>query len=227
MTTAFSLVAKALRGETPLRVVFFGLLNKLNFLLKTGNRRFEFERLYSEEFDPWRYHSSTYEQAKYRLTLDRILTLRRGSGLALEVGCSLGVFSGLLAEAFGRVVSVDISAEALRQAQAHNRGQSRLTFVRGEIQNLELDLRADVITCAEVLYYIREKEAGAVCESLERKLAADGIIVYVSGLHDGPSSEFYFNGWPEVLRSRFHELHHEVVSDPERPYELIVFERRA
>jgi len=226
MTTAFRLIAKALRLEAPPRIVVFGLLNKLNFLLSTGNRRFEFERLYLEEFDPWRYHSSQYEQAKYRLTLDRILNLRRGAGAALEVGCSLGVFSGMLADHFGEVVSIDISNEALRLARTHNAKRKNLRFVRSDIQSLDVALKADAIVCAEVLYYVREQDAEAVCRNLDRKLADDGVLFYVSGLASGPPDAFYFNGWGELLRRRFRLIHEERVDDADRPYELIAFERR-
>lgn len=226
MTTAFKLIAKALRAEAPPRVVLFGLLNKLNYLLRTGNRRFEFERLYLEEFDPWRYHSSPYEQEKYRFTLDRLLELRRADKVALEVGCSLGVFSSMLADHFGEAVSIDISAEVLRQARTHNAGRKHLRFVRSDIQSLNLRLHADVITCAEVLYYIREQDAPAVCESLKRHLSPDGVIIYVSGLGSGEASDFYFDDWANVLGQHFHLIERVEVIDVERPYEFIAFEHR-
>ncbi|THD77673.1 MAG: methyltransferase domain-containing protein [Phenylobacterium sp.] len=226
MTTAFKLIAKAITLRVPPRIVLFGLMNKINYLLKTGNRRYEFERLYLESFDPWAYHTSAYEREKYELTIERILTLRRGSGVALEVGCSLGVFSGLLAKHFDDVVSIDISNEAIRSAREHNRRCGNLRFLRTDIQAFDEDLKADIITCAEVLYYIREADAVSVCQRLEQKLAPEGLIIYVSAIASGPESPFYFSGWPEVLGRYFAPVHRELVDDPSRPYELIALERR-
>lgn len=226
MTTAFKLIAKAVSLQVPPRILFFGLMNKLNYLLKTGNRRFEFERLYLEEFDPWRYHTSSYEREKYALTLSRILELRRGSGVALEVGCSLGVFSDMLARHFDDVVSIDVSNEALRSAREHNRAHNNVRFSRSELQLFHEHLNADVIVCAEVLYYVPERDAETACRRLDENLAPDGLIIYVSGVANGPPNPFYFSEWEAVLSRRFSRFHKEVVAHPVHSYELIAFERR-
>ena len=60
MTTAFKLIAKTLSGQVPPRVLVWGLLNTLNRSFGTGNRRFEFERLYVENPDPSNYRASPY-----------------------------------------------------------------------------------------------------------------------------------------------------------------------
>jgi hypothetical protein len=78
----------------------FAFLNQLHYLSKTGNRRFEFERLYLEHGDPWNYRDSLYEQDKYQRTLSCALNWRKRGEAALEVGCSIGVFSRLLAAHF-------------------------------------------------------------------------------------------------------------------------------
>jgi hypothetical protein len=52
MTHAFDLIRKVLLRQVPPRAVLWGLLNKLNWKLGTGNRRYEFERLYLERPDP-------------------------------------------------------------------------------------------------------------------------------------------------------------------------------
>jgi 2-polyprenyl-3-methyl-5-hydroxy-6-metoxy-1,4-benzoquinol methylase len=226
MTTAFKLIAKAVRLQVPPRVVFFGLMNKLNYLFKTHNRRFEFERLYLETFDPWDYHTSPYERAKYALTLERILQFRSAAGLALEIGCSVGVFSGMLADCFDEVVSIDVSGEALRSARQHNTARTNIEFRRSELQRYRGAKKADVIVCAEVLYYVRAEDSQLVCHSLEENLAPDGVIIYVSGVASGPSTPYYYHGWPDVLMSRFEAVHREKAADEERPYELIVFRRR-
>ena len=116
MLEKFRLIAKVLSFQVPPKILVWGLLNTLNRSLRTGNRRFEFERLYLENPDPWNYRSSPYERQKYARTLACALKWRKGSESAVEVGCSLGIFSQMLAAHFSRVTAIDVSKEALRVA---------------------------------------------------------------------------------------------------------------
>jgi SAM-dependent methyltransferase len=226
MTTAFELIAKTLSGRVPPRVLVWGFLNTLNRSLKTGNRRFEFERLYLEHPDPWNYLTSAYERQKYERVLAAALESRAGTRCALEVGCSLGVFSGMLAGHFERVTAIDVSKEALAAAMRLNHGKRNLRFIRRHLQTLEVDERYDVIFCAEILYYIREEEVDLVCRQLDRYLAKQGIIVLVTGLPPGSGDSFYFNEWENVFAARFQQVRNEIVQNPLRPYLIAVFSRR-
>src|SRR6267378_6347989 len=139
MTTAFGLIAKTITFQVPPRVLIWGLLNRLNRSLRTGNRRFEFERLYLENPDPWNYHSSEYERRKYERVLACALKWRNASESALEVGCSVGVFSGMLAGHFDNVTAIDVSKEALAAATFHNHAAKNVRFMHRELQSLDTD----------------------------------------------------------------------------------------
>ena len=65
--------------------------------------------------DPWGYRTSDYEQQKYAATLAALP--RRSHGLCLEVGCSIGVFTGLLATRCEHVVAIDFSLSAMELAR--------------------------------------------------------------------------------------------------------------
>ena len=225
MIPALRLLADALRLRTPPRALLYGLLNKLNYLTRTGNRRFEFERLYLEQEDPWSYRTSEYEERKYRHVLDRALGLRTGSARALELGCSIGVFSRMLADAFAEVTAVDLSREALAAAEGHCHGCPNLSFVRQDIRSLALPDRFDVIFCAEVLYYLPRKAAPAVLAVLERHLKPGGIVVLVAGRSAGGEGVLYFEDWKQLLPPRFRTVFEEAVEDPCRPYDVTVFTR--
>src|SRR6266700_2501191 len=108
MTTAFKLIAKVMSFRLPPRALIFGLLNKTHYLLKTGNRRFEFERLYLENPDPWDCESGLYEHDKYERTFACALKWQHVRASALEVGCGTGVFSEMLARHFGKVTAIDV-----------------------------------------------------------------------------------------------------------------------
>lgn len=227
MTTAFKLIAKTLSFKVPPRVLMWGLLNTINRSLGTGNRRFEFERLYLESPDPWNYHASEYEHQKYKRVLACALKWRKGFANALEVGCSVGVFSGMLAGRFDHVTAIDVSKEALSAATLHNHAVKNVRFMHSELQSLDTDDQYDVIFCAEVLYYIAEKNVPIVCQQMERYLSAQGVILLVTGISSGKPDPLYFDGWAEVLAARFKQLFTEVVPDPVRPYLIAVFSRRS
>ncbi len=225
MTTAFGLIAKVLARQVPPRALLFGLLNKLNFLARTGNRRFEFERLYLENPDPWEFHSSPYERRKYERTLACALQWRKASMNALELGCSVGAFSQMLARHFDAVTALDVSQEALAAAKRRNGVESNVRFVRGDLRSLDLGTRYDLIVCAEVLYYLRRSDLEIVCLQLERHLAAGGIVLMVAGVPAGKPDDFYFDAWEDILAARFKRIFRETVADPARPYEIVVFSR--
>src|SRR5882762_1025099 len=195
MTTAFKLIAKTLSFKVPPRVLVWGFLNTINRSLGTGNRRFEFERLYLENPDPWNYRSSEYERRKYERVLACALKWRSASGSALEVGCSVGVFSGMLARHFDKVTAIDVSKEALAAATHHNHALKNVRFMHRELQSLDTDDQYDVIFCAEILYYIAKKDVPIVCQQLEKHLSAGGAILLVTGVSTDQPDSFYFDDW--------------------------------
>ena len=227
MTSAFGLIAKTLSGQVPPKVLLWGLLNTLNRSLRTGNRRFEFERLYLESPDPWNYRSSPYERQKYERVLACALKWRAASESALEVGCSIGVFSRMLTHHFDKVTAIDVSKEALSAATRYNSTAKNVRFMHSDLQSLDTDGQYDVIVCAEVLYYVLEKDVEIVCRQLSRYLSTRGIILLVTGVSGEQPDSLYFDGWADVFAARFGQTFKEIVQDPVRPYLVAVFSRRA
>jgi 2-polyprenyl-3-methyl-5-hydroxy-6-metoxy-1,4-benzoquinol methylase len=225
MTHAFELLFKALVLRVPPRIFYFAVMNKLHCWAKTGNRRYEFERIYLENSDPWDYRSSAYEHAKYHKTLETILKYGRSDESALEVGCSIGVFTQMLAVHFKRVTALDFSEEALKAATERNAKLSNVRFVHDDVRFMSLGERYSVITCAEILYYVSQKDAPLLCEQLHRHLASDGIIILVSGATIGQPSYFYFDNWEESFSTRF-TMNVRDVYQASRPYRIAVFSRR-
>ena len=226
MLSKSRLIVKVLSFQIPPKILIWGFLNTLNRSFTTGNRRFEFERLYLENPDPWNYRSSTYELKKYKRTLDCALALRVGCGSALEVGCSVGVFSRMISEHFDKVTAVDISKEALHWAADYNSAQTNIRFVHGYFESLNIEGQYDVIFCAEILYYIAEKHINEICWQLNTYLASQGIILLVTGKSDGKASQFYFDGWENVLANRFQKVLARDFDDAARPYRIVVFTHR-
>ena len=90
-----------------------------------------FERLYERDPDPWNFATSPYEQGKYRETL-AILGDRHFSR-ALEVGCSIGILTSLLAERCDELLAVDINGRALAAARDRCAANNNVRFERRAI----------------------------------------------------------------------------------------------
>jgi len=225
MTAALNFFGKVLKPTA--RGLFWAFLNKTNFVLRTGNRRFEFERLYLKNRDPWGYLTNAYEREKYQRTLSCLLNCSHKSGQVLEVGCSIGVFTKMLVSNFTEVTAVEISKEALSAAIDLNRGVSNVRFVFGDLLSVKLGAVYDVIICAEILYYIPQRDTDLACRQLALHLADKGVIVVVMGVSDFVSDNrndpSYSNGWESILGAHFRCVFAENVLDARRPYRIGVY----
>lgn len=217
MLAAVSLAARRARG------VFLGLASGLDRLLQTGSRRSEFERLYLESDDPWQYRTSAEEHAKYALVLAKALQWAPRRTSALEVGCSVGVFTRSLAAEFGEVVATDVSQAALDHARRYNQDASNIRFVRADVRRDSSGGGFDVIVCSEVLYYVVRRDVEAVLSRLARGLAPDGVLIVANEYPEAVSDRFHFKGWTSLLEDRWLLRDRAVVVDAARPYQVSVF----
>jgi cyclopropane fatty-acyl-phospholipid synthase-like methyltransferase len=147
-----------------------------------------FERLARESADPWGYATSGYEQAKYRRTL---AYLPAETGRTLELGCSIGVFTAMLAPRCSQLVAVDFSPAALAHARERLAG--------ADVRNVELLERRlpegtpegpfDTIVCAEILYYWSAELVFEGLQRIEAALAPGGALLAVHWRHPDPRRE--------------------------------------
>ncbi len=155
---------------------------------RTGDRApiEHFERLARESEDPWDYATSEYEQAKYRLTLDY---LPPRPGRALELGCSVGVFTAMLAPRCEHLVAVDFSPTALERARERLAGAARVELLRRRLPEEMPDGPFDTIVCAEILYYWSADLVHAGLRRMEAALAPAGTLLAVHWRHPDPRRE--------------------------------------
>ena len=116
-----------------------------------------FENLYGQSPEPWGFETSAYEHNKYERTLE-VLRDRQGSYRnALEVGCSIGVFTAMLAPLCDKLWAVDISEKAIATAR-----ERLATFPHVRVERRRLPEETpkgpfDLIIASEVLYYWPER----------------------------------------------------------------------
>jgi cyclopropane fatty-acyl-phospholipid synthase-like methyltransferase len=135
-----------------------------------------FERLARDSADPWDYETSDYEQGKYRRTLDY---LPEATGATLEIGCSIGVFTAMLAPRCASLLAVDFSPTALERARVRLAGSAAVEFRRTELPEETPAGPFDTIVAAEVLYYWSPELVREGLRRLEAALAPGGILLAV------------------------------------------------
>lgn len=214
-------LGRVLRGVVSPRRVLLRMADAVNARL--GRRmlgRLYFEDIYRER-DPWNYEASPYELGKYAKTLE-MLPLPR-FGRAFEAGCSIGVFTAMLAARAGEVVALDISSRACRRARARCRDLANVRVVRSDLVRFEDPAGFDLVVSAEMLYYLWERppdREGAVLR-LGALLRPGGWLVLVfGGATVGQDWEAEFERRAGLSRhtTRFFD-------DPVRPWRLSVLRK--
>jgi SAM-dependent methyltransferase len=147
-----------------------------------------FEALYRADPDPWGFASRSYEAAKYARTLEALgdEPARR----ALEMGCSIGVFTRALAPLCGRLVATELSATALEQARARCAGCGNIDFRLARTVTDGMDGVFDLMVLSEVVYYWDDADLQAVAAAIRRTLEPGGrlLMAHWLGETDYPRS---------------------------------------
>lgn len=181
-----------------------------------------FEALYEASPDPWNYASSDYEREKYAATLAAI-----GPGpfaRALEVGCSIGVFTELLAPRCERLVAMDFAPSALALAEERLGERADVELLCGSFPEQAPAGRWDLVVCSEILYYLQRPALREAIAWLEQALSEGTRVVVVSWRGPGETEPLRGDWVHDKLQTRlgpWHDL------DARRPsYRLDRFESR-
>jgi SAM-dependent methyltransferase len=132
-----------------------------------------FEEKYKADIDPWRFKTSEYERDKYQSTLGSLTKDRYPA--ALEVGCSIGVFTKLLSPRCVSLLAVDSSPTAIEAAKSVN-----VSNVAFRVANLPAEFPKDtfdLIVLSEVLYYFDKYDLEHVAQSCIDSISHGGEIV--------------------------------------------------
>lgn len=136
-----------------------------------------FRELYRTTEDPWNFAASPYEREKYQATIDALPRERYRS--ALEVGCSVGVFTRLLARRCEALLAVDVSEDAVARAKARC---SHLPQVRFEVRDVARSFPAgpfDLITFCELGFYFGPRDLERIRDGIAAALEPGGDLVLV------------------------------------------------
>jgi cyclopropane fatty-acyl-phospholipid synthase-like methyltransferase len=135
-----------------------------------------FAAMYADTPDPWHFATSAYEQAKYRATIDALHGQRFPE--LLEIGCSIGVLTALLAEHAERVLALDINERALANARARCAHLPQVRFAQMAFPRRAPAGHFDAVVISEVAYYWSDDDLAAAIDFVARA-ASGGILVLV------------------------------------------------
>lgn len=148
---------------------------------RVGRERFE--RHYAASADPWGYRTSSYERDKYEATLAALPS--RSLGRGLEVGCSIGVFTRLLAERCEQLVAVDFSARAIALAREQLHDLANVELTQASFPEQAPPGEWDLVVCSEVLYYLDRQTFAEAVEWLRTRLEQGASVLAVSWRGEG------------------------------------------
>jgi predicted TPR repeat methyltransferase len=138
-----------------------------------------FDRLYAANADPWKFETSVYEQNKYSKTLD--FFEHRHFRNAFEVGCSIGVFTKMLAPHCDTLLAVDLAARALSIATARCSALPHVNFQRLQLpREWPADKKFDLILLSEILYFLTPPEIFEMARLACASLTPDGWVLLVN-----------------------------------------------
>lgn len=171
--------------------------------VRVGRERFE--RKYETSADPWSYRTSGYERDKYAATL---AALPQGPlSRALEVGCSIGVFSRLLAARCEQLVAIDFSTRALALARVELAGVPNVELRNASFPEQAPEGEWDLIVCSEVLYYLDEPVLADAIGWLGAHLQHGASVLAVSWRGRGAEEPFSGDEAHERLASELGRWH--------------------
>ncbi|MEH2179072.1 class I SAM-dependent DNA methyltransferase [Nostoc sp.] len=110
-----------------------------------------FDKLYSENLDPWRFETSEYEANKYAATIAALPKERYRS--AFEIGGSIGVLTEKLQEHCDSLLSIDVSKIAQNRAKERCQHLSNVKFQIMRVPEQYPDEMFDLTLVSEVGYY--------------------------------------------------------------------------
>lgn len=158
-----------------------------------------FERLARASDDPWDYATSSYEQAKYARTLAH---LPERIDSALELGCSVGVFTAMLAPRCGRLLAVDFSPTALGHARERIGDRANVELRQAVLPEQTPPGPFTAIACSEILYYWDPDLVREGLRRIESALAPGGTLVAVHWRHGDPRRQLDGDAVHAILRAQ-------------------------
>jgi hypothetical protein len=159
-----------------------------------------FEQMYAASDDPYGFAESEKEAAKYAVTLELC-----GDGpfdSALELGCSIGVFTSLLAPSCRRLLAIDISELAVNAARDRLAAQPHVTIERRTLPHEMPTNEFDLVVASDIFCYWDTDTLARAVGPLEASIGPGGRLVVCHSLDGGVPKAQTAESVHSLLRDR-------------------------
>lgn len=145
-----------------------------------------FDELYADSPDPWGFAQRWYERRKYALTLAALPEARYARGV--ELGCSIGVLTALLAERCEALLAIDCAPAAVERSAVRTAGAPGVTVERRRLPDEWPSAGPfDLVVASEVLYYFDDADRARVLDLAVGDLRPGGTLLLCHWLGEAPS----------------------------------------
>lgn len=141
-----------------------------------------FDELYERHTDPWKFETRWYERRKRALTMAALPAENFRN--ALEIGCSIGTLTELLADRCDALLAIDISHAAVERAQERLVRRPTVTVLLADAAEEFPAGEYDLIVMSEVAYYFDESTLALVLADVLDHLSEAGFLVACHWLHE-------------------------------------------
>ncbi|GGI02117.1 PIG-L family deacetylase [Arthrobacter liuii] len=149
-----------------------------------------FDGVHNGSVDPWNYTGSWYERRKRALTLAALPDESYARGL--EVGCSIGTLTALLAARCRALLAVDASGTAVRRARQLLEGSPWVQVEQRVLPESWPGGTFDLVVVSEVGYYLAADELARLWDRIEESLEPGGTLLLCHWRH--PITGWELNG---------------------------------
>ncbi|OAQ41765.1 methyltransferase [Pedobacter psychrophilus] len=148
-----------------------------------------FAKVYAANDDPWNFETSVYEAEKYASTIASLP--KENYGEILEIGCSIGVLTKLLAKKCNHLLATDVSEKALEIAKKRCNDLENIQFKNISFPDQLPEEKYDLIVVSEVAYYLSSADWALAIDKMYNMLMEKGQIALIHWLpevHDYPQT---------------------------------------
>ncbi len=184
-----------------------------------------FDSVYAANADPWHFATSEYERTKYAATLAALP--QPHFERAFEIGCSIGVLTGLLAQRCSELLAVDVSDAALQKAHQRLHAQPNVQLQKMAVPQDFPDGDFDLVMLSEVGYYWALPDLKRAAQRITGALRMGAALVLVHWtppVHDYPLSGDAVHDYFMALSGGQQPLRH-VSAHRHASYRIDVFQR--
>ena len=134
-----------------------------------------------QQADPWGYEQLWYERRRRQLIA--ALLPQPDLGYVLEIGCSIGLISQLLAPRAQQLYAVDMSQTAVQLARQRLQTLEHTQVLHGNVLDLWPEQALDTVLLCDVGYYWRQSDLQTLGQRLRTQLSDDGFVLLAHWRH--------------------------------------------